>query len=81
MLIGRLFDQNKYSYLYFITDQYKHKQLQIRLVSPQQIKACAKQIISNGEVVGEVRRPSTLHYKTDKPEKDGLFCEKILVAT
>ncbi|YP_899398.1 RNA polymerase beta subunit (chloroplast) [Sorghum bicolor] len=58
-------------------DQYKHKQLQIGLVSPQQIKAWAKKILPNGEVVGEVTRPSTFHYKTDKPEKDGLFCERI----
>lgn len=47
------------------------------LVSPQQIKAWAKKILPNGEVVGEVTRPSTFHYKTDKPEKDGLFCERI----
>ena len=58
-------------------DQYKHKQLQIGLVSPQQIKAWANKILPNGEVVGEVTRPSTFHYKTDKPEKDGLFCERI----
>jgi DNA-directed RNA polymerase subunit beta' len=75
-----MFDRNKYkffSYFYFMIDQYKHKQLQIGLVSPQQIKAWAKKILPNGEVVGEVTRPSTFHYKTDKPEKDGLFCERI----
>ena len=58
-------------------DQYKHQQLQIGLVSPQQIKAWANKNLPNGEVVGEVTRPSTFHYKTDKPEKDGLFCERI----
>jgi len=58
-------------------DQYKHKQLQIGLVSPQQIKAWAIKILPNREVVGEVTRPSTFHYKTDKLEKDGLFCEII----
>ena len=58
-------------------DQYKHQQLQIGLVSPQQIKAWANKTLPNGEVVGEVTRPSTFHYKTDKPEKDGLFCERI----
>ena len=58
-------------------DQYKHQQLQIGLVSPQQIKAWANKNLPNGEAVGEVTRPSTFHYKTDKPEKDGLFCERI----
>jgi hypothetical protein len=60
-----MFDRNKYkffSYFYFMIDQYKHKQLQIGLVSPQQIRAWAKKILPNGEVVGEVTRPSTFHY-------------------
>jgi hypothetical protein len=58
-------------------DRYKHQQLIILLVSPQQISAWANQIIPNGEVVGEVKKPYTFHYKTNKPEKDGLFCERI----
>nr|YP_009437633.1 RNA polymerase beta [Sophora alopecuroides]YP_009706322.1 RNA polymerase beta' subunit [Sophora alopecuroides var. alopecuroides]ATE89184.1 RNA polymerase beta [Sophora alopecuroides]ATG28220.1 RNA polymerase beta [Sophora alopecuroides]AYM32325.1 RNA polymerase beta' subunit [Sophora alopecuroides var. alopecuroides] len=58
-------------------DQYKHQQLRIGLVSPQQISAWAKKILPNGEIVGEVTKPYTFHYKTNKPEKDGLFCERI----
>nr|WRY71856.1 RNA polymerase beta' subunit [Angraecum borbonicum] len=58
-------------------DQYKHQQLRIGLVSPQQIRAWAKKILPNGEIVGEVTKPYTFHYKTNKPEKDGLFCERI----
>nr|YP_009114860.1 RNA polymerase beta' subunit [Thalictrum coreanum]AIX03507.1 RNA polymerase beta' subunit [Thalictrum coreanum] len=58
-------------------DQYKHQQLRIGLVSPQQIIAWAKKILPNGEMVGEVTKPYTFHYKTNKPEKDGLFCERI----
>nr|QXT45893.1 RNA polymerase beta' subunit [Vanda coerulea] len=58
-------------------DQYKHQQLRIGPVSPQQIKAWAKKILPNGEIVGEVTKPYTFHYKTNKPEKDGLFCERI----
>nr|YP_009757922.1 RNA polymerase beta' subunit [Cyclopogon longibracteatus]QIM61331.1 RNA polymerase beta' subunit [Cyclopogon longibracteatus] len=58
-------------------DQYKHQQLRIGPVSPQQIRAWAKRILPNGEVVGEVTKPYTFHYKTNKPEKDGLFCERI----
>nr|YP_010420183.1 RNA polymerase beta' subunit [Nanocnide lobata]USG53651.1 RNA polymerase beta' subunit [Nanocnide lobata]USG53734.1 RNA polymerase beta' subunit [Nanocnide lobata] len=58
-------------------DQYKHQQLQIGSVSPQQISAWSKKILPNGEIVGEVTKPYTFHYKTNKPEKDGLFCERI----
>nr|ABW40753.1 RNA polymerase beta subunit [Papaver somniferum] len=58
-------------------DQYKHQHLRIGSVSPEQISAWAKKILPNGEVVGEVTKPYTFHYKTNKPEKDGLFCERI----
>lgn len=58
-------------------DQYKHQQLRIGLVSPQQISAWATKILPNGEIIGEVTKPYTFHYKTNKPEKDGLFCERI----
>ncbi len=40
----------------------------IRLASPETIKGWAK---------GEVKKPETINYRTLKPEKDGLFCEKI----
>nr|YP_010334379.1 RNA polymerase beta' subunit [Bignonia magnifica]UNH90325.1 RNA polymerase beta' subunit [Bignonia magnifica] len=62
-------------------DQSKHQQLRIGLVSPQQIIAWATKILSNGEMVGEVTKPSTFHYKTNKPVKDGLFCERIFGPT
>nr|YP_010269305.1 RNA polymerase beta' subunit [Ardisia carnosicaulis]UIG86973.1 RNA polymerase beta' subunit [Ardisia carnosicaulis]WKV26100.1 RNA polymerase beta' subunit [Ardisia crenata]WKV26187.1 RNA polymerase beta' subunit [Ardisia crenata] len=58
-------------------DRYKHQQLRIGSVSPQQISAWAKKILPNGEIVGEVTKPYTFHYKTNKPEKGGLFCERI----
>nr|YP_009422911.1 RNA polymerase beta' subunit [Burmeistera oyacachensis]YP_009423694.1 RNA polymerase beta' subunit [Burmeistera borjensis]AQS81252.1 RNA polymerase beta' subunit [Burmeistera oyacachensis]AQS82035.1 RNA polymerase beta' subunit [Burmeistera borjensis] len=58
-------------------DRYKHQQLRIGLVSPEQISLWANKILPNGELVGEVTKPSTFHYKTNKPEKDGLFCERI----
>nr|YP_010159331.1 RNA polymerase beta' subunit [Nepeta stewartiana]AKZ23889.1 RNA polymerase beta subunit [Nepeta cataria]QMJ96203.1 RNA polymerase beta' subunit [Nepeta stewartiana] len=63
--------------LYSMIDRYKHQQLRIGLVSPQQISAWATKILPNGEIVGEVTKPYTFHYKTNKPEKDGLFCERI----
>nr|YP_009485375.1 RNA polymerase beta' subunit [Achlys triphylla]YP_009490694.1 RNA polymerase beta' subunit [Dysosma delavayi]YP_009490775.1 RNA polymerase beta' subunit [Dysosma majoensis]YP_009491188.1 RNA polymerase beta' subunit [Dysosma pleiantha]AWH98795.1 RNA polymerase beta' subunit [Dysosma versipellis]AVR53789.1 RNA polymerase beta' subunit [Achlys triphylla]AWH98714.1 RNA polymerase beta' subunit [Dysosma delavayi]AWH98878.1 RNA polymerase beta' subunit [Dysosma majoensis]AWH99127.1 RNA polyme len=58
-------------------DRYKHQQLRIGSVSPQQISAWANKILPNGEMIGEVTKPYTFHYKTNKPERDGLFCERI----
>nr|QFQ47202.1 RNA polymerase beta' subunit [Sonerila velutina] len=58
-------------------DRYKHQQLRIESVSPQKISAWSTKIRPNGEIVGEVTKPYTFHYKTNKPEKDGLFCERI----
>ena len=44
----------------------------IRLASPDAIRSWAK---------GEVKKPETINYRTLKPEKDGLFCEKIFGPT
>ncbi|CAN6483025.1 unnamed protein product [Victoria cruziana] len=54
-----------------------NQQLQIGLVSPKQICAWANKILPNGEIIGEVTKPYTFHYKTNKSEKDRLFCERI----
>ncbi|MBS3740845.1 MAG: DNA-directed RNA polymerase subunit beta' [Candidatus Cloacimonetes bacterium] len=40
----------------------------IKIASPEQIRAWS---------FGEVTRPETINYRTLKPEKDGLFCERI----
>ena len=42
--------------------------------------------IASSEVIhswpkGEVKKPETINYRTFKPEKDGLFCEKIFGPT
>ncbi|KAL2892574.1 DNA-directed RNA polymerase subunit beta' [Bienertia sinuspersici] len=58
-------------------DQYKHQQLRFGSVLPQKISAWATKILPNGEIVGEVIKPYTFYYKTNKSEKDGLFCERI----
>nr|YP_010926827.1 RNA polymerase beta' subunit [Melocactus glaucescens]WKK45432.1 RNA polymerase beta' subunit [Melocactus glaucescens] len=55
----------------------KHQQLRIGSVSPQQISAWATKILPNGEIVGEVTNPDFFNLETNKPEKDGLFCERI----
>ena len=42
--------------------------IKIGLASPEKIREWSK---------GEVKKPETINYRTLKPEKDGLFCEKI----
>lgn len=42
--------------------------IKIGLASPEKIKEWSR---------GEVRKPETINYRTLKPEKDGLFCERI----
>ena len=42
--------------------------IQIGLASPEKIREWSK---------GEVKKPETINYRTLKPEKDGLFCERI----
>lgn len=42
--------------------------LQIGLASPDQIREWSR---------GEVKKPETINYRTLKPERDGLFCERI----
>lgn len=60
-----------------MTYQIKYQHLRIELASPEQIRDWAKRILPNGNIIGQVTKPYTLHYKTHKPEKDGLFCERI----
>nr|UPO65552.1 RNA polymerase beta' subunit [Staurodesmus triangularis] len=55
----------------------KGQNLRIGLASPEQIRNWAERVLPNGEVVGRVIKPHTIHYQTHKPEKDGLFCERI----
>nr|YP_010211683.1 RNA polymerase beta' subunit [Leptochilus decurrens]UBI43134.1 RNA polymerase beta' subunit [Leptochilus decurrens] len=55
-----------------------YQQLQIGLASPEQIRSWAERELPNGDIVGQVDQPYTLHYKTHKPERDGSFRERIL---
>lgn len=48
----------------------KFSAIQIGLASPEKIREWS---------YGEVKKPETINYRSQKPEKDGLFCEKILV--
>ena len=49
-------------------DLNKLKSIKISLASPEKIKDWGK---------GEVTKPETINYRSQKPEPDGLFCEKI----
>ncbi len=42
--------------------------IQISIASPEKVREWS---------YGEVTKPETINYRTQKPEKDGLFCEKI----
>ncbi|MBI4336535.1 MAG: DNA-directed RNA polymerase subunit beta', partial [Chloroflexi bacterium] len=46
--------------------------IKIRLASPEQIRAWS---------YGEVTKPETINYRTLRPERDGLFCERIFGPT
>ena len=46
--------------------------IQISLASPEMIRSWSH---------GEVKKPETINYRTIKPERDGLFCERIFGPT
>ena len=46
--------------------------MRIGLASPEQFRAWS---------FGEVKKPENVNYRTLKPERDGLFCEKIFGPT
>ena len=50
----------------------KFKALKIGIASPEDIRAWS---------YGEILKPETINYRTLKPERDGLFCEKIFGPT
>nr|BBN66404.1 RNA polymerase beta subunit-1 [Austrocedrus chilensis] len=64
-----------------MSDQNKREQLQIGLVSPEQILAWSERILPNGKKVGQVTKARTLDYRTNEPIRDGLFCERIFGPT
>lgn len=53
------------------------KLVTIGLASANRIRQWAEKTLPNGKVVGEVTNANTLHHKTFKPQKGGLFCERI----
>lgn len=53
-------------------DVNKFESMQIGLASPDKIREWS---------YGEVKKPETINYRTLKPERDGLFCERIFGPT
>ncbi len=49
-------------------DVRKFDEIQVHLASSDEIRSWSR---------GEVKKPETINYRTQRPEKDGLFCEKI----
>ena len=47
-----------------------YSRISIGLASPEEIRAQSS---------GEVLKPETINYRTYKPERDGLFCERFSV--
>ena len=55
-----------------MVDYNNFESIRIGLASPDKIRQWSR---------GEVKKPETINYRTLKPEKDGLFCEKIFGPT
>ena len=48
------------------------KAIRVSIASPEKIRSWS---------YGEIKKPETINYRTLKPERDGLFCEKIFGPT
>jgi len=55
-----------------VLDANTYDQLRIGLATADEIREWS---------FGEVKKPETINYRTLKPERDGLFCEKIFGPT
>jgi len=55
-----------------LIDVNKFNHVQISIASPEKIRQWS---------FGEVKKPETINYRTLKPERDGLFCERIFGPT
>ncbi|MBT3704546.1 DNA-directed RNA polymerase subunit beta' [Candidatus Peregrinibacteria bacterium] len=53
-------------------NHYDFNAIAVSVASPEQILSWSH---------GEVKKPETINYRTQKPERDGLFCEKIFGPT
>ena len=82
ILVGRLrafggVDSNKLFGFISYKKEKNIRNLSISIASPMDIIRWSERILPNGKIVGKVTNANTRHYKTFKPNKGGLFCERI----
>src|SRR5277367_1067211 len=58
-----------------------HEESQQKQFDKLTIKIASDDVIRNKWSRGEIKKPETINYRTFKPEKGGLFCEKIFGPT
>jgi DNA-directed RNA polymerase subunit beta' len=51
--------------------------IQIQLASPKEIERWSQRVLPNNQIVGDITKADTINYRTFKPERNGLFCERI----
>ena len=59
----------------------KFDKVRIQIASPEKILSWATRRVGTKSVLFEVKKPETINYRTLKPERDGLFCERIFGPT
>ncbi len=75
--INRMNQTHKNQFYTSYSKKNEIKYISIGLASPQKIRKWAEKSLPNGKMVGQVLNANTLHHKTLKPQKGGLFCERI----
>lgn len=79
---SKIFDDVDKKHLYTPDSIYQTIQVvRLQLASSDIIKKWAEKKLPNGKFVGQVTNANTLHHKTFKPLKGGLFCERIFGPT
>jgi DNA-directed RNA polymerase subunit beta' len=73
--------KNKERYKIMLRRVNKFDNVRIQIASPDKIKEWATRKVGNKGVLFEVKKPETINYRTLKPERDGLFCERIFGPT
>ena len=61
-----------------MNSSFKLPGIRLRLATSLLIRKWAQRQLPNGKILsGQILNPKTVNYQTLKPEKDGLFCERI----
>ena len=55
--------------------------VQLQLASQLKLNVGHNESLPTGELVGEISKADTINYRTFKPERGGLFCERIFGST